>query len=471
MATLTTVARNPFDLPELTHRCSRFFTIKDALSCALVSKGWADSFVPVIWFRIDFNTRPRFANLSSDIIAKHGHHIRIVLNAKSFFPITVLNNAAVNKLRVLHIDPTVSTEHHRRAIEVVSRNKASLKTLYFIATVLSLTKTDSPAHFVPSSAFVPCSGATGLTSISNFKSLKLDNMYLTQEDLVLILQGCPSLVELSLRQADIVSGNPKFTFQHTGVKNFHSTFGSVFPPLLGGPSQLSYFPNLEILTASNVSTKEPIDSVRIKEEIARYCPRLTGYRLWDDTGTIVSEVLTNVAQHTTEIVFRYKHLSQAIVDAVLLHRTTMKTVRQIGNHFRPSGFLLNDAKTARTEDQVRSSERLVQQILRSCPKLEHFDLSSHEMDMDEMEQGEWVCKDLTTFRVRIKGLGDKEMILKAIKLWRAGCWRRWQEKAGTIAAEELDRTDISIEARVARHLLKFDKLSSVSFGNVSWTPL
>ncbi|KAG0254061.1 hypothetical protein BGZ95_006142, partial [Linnemannia exigua] len=87
--------------------------------------------------------------------------------------------------------------------------------------------------------------------------------------------------------------------------------------------------------------------------------------------------------------------------------------------------------------------------------------------------GKWICKDLKTLRIRIKDLDTKEKILKAIALWRKGCWRRWREQAGTPVGEEgrLDETDMSIEARVARHLLKFHKLWKVWLGYQTWNPI
>ncbi|KAK3822343.1 MAG: hypothetical protein J3R72DRAFT_497254 [Linnemannia gamsii] len=82
------------------------------------------------------------------------------------------------------------------------------------------------------------------------------------------------------------------------------------------------------------------------------------------------------------------------------------------------------------------------------------------MDVDVVDSEKWTCKDLKTLRIRIKYLDTKEKILKAIALWRKGCWRRWREQAGILVGEEgkLDSTDMSIEARVTRHLLKFEKL-------------
>ena len=90
--------------------------------------------------------------------------------------------------------------------------------------------------------------------------------------------------------------------------------------------------------------------------------------------------------------------------------------------------------------------------------------------MDEVEMGEWACKNLEVLRIRIKDLDTKN---KTIALWKAGCRKRRQENAGTLVAaeDEEEETDMPIEARVARHLLKFDKLWLVWLRYQKWTPI
>lgn len=55
-------------------------------------------------------------------------------------------------------------------------------------------------------------------------------------------------------------------------------------------------------------------------------------------------------------------------------------------------------------------------IPRSCSRLEELNLFVHEMDMDEVEKEEWVCKELKTLRFRVKGLYTKEGIIRTIAL-------------------------------------------------------
>lgn len=63
-------------------------------------------------------------------------------------------------------------------------------------------------------------------------------------------------------------------------------------------------------------------------------------------------------------------------------------------------------------------------------------------------------------------LDTKDKVLGTIALWRAGCREQWQGNASedVTMIMTVNETNISIEDRVARHLLKFEKLSRVWLG-------
>lgn len=473
--TTPTVAadRRPFELPELIHRLSRLVTLKDALSCALVSKTWINHFMSAVWFKVDFDVHTRFADLSPAILTKNGHLIQVVRNAKSLPQVTVLANSSVSGLKCLHIDPTASVLQHVRAYEIVHRNSNSLQDLHLFAVSSTSNRADSLTHFVSTSALVPSLGET-LPSPSRLRSLKIGCMCLTHDGLAIILQGCPKLSELRMPHTDIV-GTPTQSFQHTGVTQFGATLRSIYVVAPGGRSLLYYFPDLRSLSVYNFESSFPVSSAKIKEDTIRYCPSLTGYRLEDITGAIVPEFLTNIAHNVSEVVFHHGHLSLETITAILLHQSTLKSV----SHFHVQrGLDFEKADVAPVSTHFEGSGRCLQLIPRCCSQLDVLDLHFHEMDMDVVEQGRWVCNDIRRLRIRIKGLDTKEKILKAIALWRKGCWRRWQEKAGTPVVEEegeeekeQGKTDLSIEARVARHLLQFEKLWWVWLGYQTWTPI
>ncbi|KAF9134241.1 hypothetical protein BGW39_007712 [Mortierella sp. 14UC] len=230
MATTARLIRNPFNIPELRHRLSRFVTLKDALTCALT----------------------RFANLVNDLIARHGHHIRIIKNAKSLPQISALANAGVNKLRRLHIETAASTIQHVLAYEVIFRNSSSLESVNIFAETVLTDKQASLAHYIVVSALA-LSPVTTLQGPSKLTLLRIEKMCLMHDSLMAILQGCTKLSELQLISTDVV-GNPSFFFRHAGVKTFASSLRRIFPAVpttTTGPSLLSYFPELTTLITWN----------------------------------------------------------------------------------------------------------------------------------------------------------------------------------------------------------------------------
>ncbi|KAF9134231.1 hypothetical protein BGW39_007702 [Mortierella sp. 14UC] len=466
----TAPTRSPFDLPELIHRISRFFSVKDAAICALVSSSWTNDFVSAIWFKIDFDVHPRFADVSPDFIAKHGHYIKVVRNAKTADQVASLDNAGVNNLREVRIETGISDTLHAQAYEIVARSNNSLEYIYLFANSPSSRYSKSLLQSINVSALIPSSSGTVGTRSSPLKTLRLKRLYLTHDDLVDILQVCPRLYELRLADTDII-GTPTQSFQHAYLKVLGSSLKSLFKVPAKGHSLLSYFPNLATLSAFHYSRSslEP-PATTIKETISLYCPQLTGYYLEDHTGVIVSSFLTKIASNVAHVCFLYHHLSQEMLTSILLHRTTLTALK----HFnQQTNFDLERDEVVVVTDHFKESSEHLQHIPRCCPALREFDLPGHEMNMDEVESGEWVCKNLKTLRVRIRDLDTREKILKVIALWRKGCWRRWQKQAGVPeeTVDEQEETDMSIEARVARHLLKFDKLWKVWLGYQTWSPI
>ncbi|KAG0374024.1 hypothetical protein BGX24_010943 [Mortierella sp. AD032] len=450
MAPTTTTAKNPFSLPELRYHISRFVAIKDAVSCALVSKAWSITFTPVVWFKVDFADHPRFAALPRNIVAKYGHHIRIVKNAKSLPQVSVIANAG-----------------YVRAYEVVFRNSLCLEDLDLFASSGSTPELECLRHIVPPSALAPLS-SNGLRGQSKLKTLRIYRMCLTHDGLVTILQGCPRLNTLSLRHTDVV-GAPSQSFQHTGVRSLKTESRNLRQIASSNFSLLYYFPNVT-LAALNVNAGDTVACSKIKRDLFRYCPRVHRYQLQDLTGAIVSEFLTSIAGSASEIVFRYEHVSSEMIMAILLHQATMSSIRHFITH---KNWDFDKEEVAPVSNLSQALNRLLQLIPRGCSQLNILDLHAYEMDITDVELVPWICKNLVTLRIRVEGLDSKDKILKAIALWRKGCWRRWQEQAETPVSEEgkLDETDMSIEARVARHLLKFEQLWWVWLGHQTWTPL
>ncbi|KAF9299069.1 hypothetical protein BGZ88_001694 [Linnemannia elongata] len=369
---------NPFHLPELMHRISRFVSLTDAIACAQVSKEWAETFIPIVWFEVDFSLQPRFADLLPDISSKHGQHIRIINNAKTIHEVTAVANEAVMNLTSLRIEAAASVMHHIRTYEIVSRSIPSLESLRLTAASESVN---------------------GEASLTHFVSASLNRLCTWQEH-----------------------------------------------------------PQIAIPTA------------KIKEDVARFCPLLTRYEL-QGSRNLVHQFLAHIGRDVSSLMYKFSHIPGDTIMDILLHQATLQ---RLGVFSERSGASFDEDEVEEVSEVVQEFSQFFQLIPRGCSQLKHLDLHLLEMDMDEVELGEWACKDLVVLRVRIKGLDTKERILEAIALWRQGCWKRRQEEAGapiTLEEERDDQMDLSIEARVAHHLLKLEKLRSVWLGCQTCGPI
>ncbi|KAF9397796.1 hypothetical protein BGX21_008497 [Mortierella sp. AD011] len=87
-------------------------------------------------------------------------------------------------------------------------------------------------------------------------------------------------------------------------------------------------------------------------------------------------------------------------------------------------------------------------------------IKNNSMDMSHVEKSLWKCSDLKVLRARIKGLDTAEKIDRALQLWVEG--RKVKDEKMRSQKDKQCRTGeiggSSIEERVARHLLAFDKL-------------
>ncbi|KAF9334593.1 hypothetical protein BGZ91_010799 [Linnemannia elongata] len=502
--------RSPFDIPELRSRISHFVTHKDAVACARVSKDWAQDYLPLIWYSIDCN-KFSHSNTSSGfdiVVGKHAHHIRVANNVNYPSQMAILAKGGVKQLRELSITMTTSTFHYATALDFVARNSATLEKLKLKPVATSYaTKYESPLYCVHASMLVH----PGLSDkfASRLRDLDVSGLWLMREGLSTILQGCPNLLHLNLSGTDVI-GRSSVNFRHEGLSILTCSIITALRPdptdsqQLPSPGLLVHFPNLRTWSTSGSESelRFVLPSGLLKAEVKQHCPLLSDVRLRDSPESMWVTLFTDVFSNLKEISFDYKAMSVQVLTTILLHQDTVESIQaNPGLEFDFEREVFSGPVT----DHFQASGRQIQLLPRSCTRLTELNLYPHVMDIDIVETKAWNCKDLRTLRTRIKGLDTKERILRAIDLWRAG-WRKrvlarrrqsniWvlhsngngngtddqnryltqmlaAMKAGAAlpgGAVLLDN-DNSIEARVARHLLQFEKLENVWLGYKTWHP-
>ncbi|KAK3838237.1 MAG: hypothetical protein J3R72DRAFT_448757 [Linnemannia gamsii] len=388
-----------------------------------------------------------------------------------FSQVSALDHPNINKLRVLRMETIASFIQHGHAFQIVARNNTSLRVVRVSTTYTRPDKINHANYHVSVPAFLPPPSFLPARPSSTIDTLDLVSMWMTHDDLATILEASPRLSKLRLVHTDVV-GTPTRFFQHLGITLLSTSIESILPDVSTGlPCLLSYLPNLTTLHTWHKYSSAMVPSARIKRDFERYCPLLKQFKLEEDSGNITAEFLTNIVRNVTRITYQEARITPQTVAAIVLHQSSMVKVAQ----FYTREFDYEKEEVPLLWDNKAVSREMMQEIPRRCSQLQRLNLHRHEMDMDVVESGEWACKDLRKLRIRVKELDTKEKILKAIALWRAGCWRRRQEQATGIKAaveeEERLKADQSIEARVARHLLKFEHLQWVWLGFQTWTSI
>ncbi|KAG0311208.1 hypothetical protein BGZ97_012005 [Linnemannia gamsii] len=452
--------RSPFDLPELRTRISRFVARKDAVSCARVSRAWARDYLPLIWYSIDCN---KFAHNNTStgfdfVVGKHAHHIRVATNVNYTSQMAIFSKGNVTQLRELSITMTTSTFHYATALDFVARNSASLERLKLKPVTTYATKYDSPLYCVHASMLVHPGYSLGSTNIaSKLRDLDVSGLWLMREGLSTILQGCPNLLHINLTNTDVI-GRASLNFQHEGLSFLTCSIITALRPdptdsqQRPSPGLLMHFPNLRTWSTSGSESelRFVLPSGLLKTEVKQHCPLLSDVQLRDSPESMWVTLFTDVFLNLKEISFDYKSMSVQVLTTILLHQDTVESIQAnpgVDFDFERDVFL--------------------------GPTTDHFQAS-----------------------------GRQERILRAINLWRAG-WRKrvlarrrqsniWSPGENGTSAEETNRqianmlakfklemttpsvvlldNDYSTEARVARHLLQFEKLENVWLGYKTWHP-
>ncbi|KAF9193296.1 hypothetical protein BGZ50_007556 [Haplosporangium sp. Z 11] len=433
-------ANNPLNLPEIRMEVSQYVSAHDAVSCALVSREWAKDFIHRVWHTIDFDVCKRQSRLDPTTIGKYGHLIQVVRNLTKQSQIKVLACASVSGLSELEIimDGTPAFDAFSRGL--ISRNYTGLTKLELSVAAQSL-RICAPVESIirPWYASMP----------SKLTVLKLQRFLLAREAFSMLLRGSPSLLSLDLWGTQLDTGPAFDQYQHFGVKHLTAVAKLVTGELSRSPAiapLFVHFPNLELW--STVIERD-VPTQYIRDGVRRWWPNFRKIDMRDTPELIMRGTLVNVFQSLTSIRFQYFEISTMLILAAVTHQETLKDIHA----YSYCGHRGTDC-LFRGDDRFRGLGSSIQYILHQCSKLESFRFPVHEMDMNLVESEDWSCSGLKTLNTRIRQLDTAEKVDVAINLWTEVRMNR----------VFLYQHDMTVEARVVRHLLKFKHLTSVCLG-------
>ncbi|KAF9978940.1 hypothetical protein BGZ65_006795 [Modicella reniformis] len=452
---------HPLLIPEIAGQLSRFVSLNDALACIRVCKEWNVAFISVIWHTVDFETQKRFNQLSSTVIQKYGHHIHTVRNINTTSQLEALHHPGICKMRNLTLSIQGNSRFEAYSLDILRQNVASL--LYLDLSSEDISTEDHSQRgstcIFPVDAFYPCVGTSTRLKLSH---LILQNFALTRDMFSSLLRLCPALETLNIQETSIYSANCITPFQHTGLIRLDATLSQVFlpdPEAPNAPSLLAHFPQLRALRMARAVCPVPIE--KIKNEIARYGPRLRSVGT-STPATFTAILLAQTFQSLSEIIVRDDGLSAEVINAILAHQETLNNV----STYVPFRGYCNQSEVPELEKDTQLQGWAIQLLPRLCSQLTTINFPTLEMDMDDVEKASWSCTKLKVLYIRIKGLDTKTKIDRTLDMLVSARSMK-KELAGDFSSRKNTRSTSTslIEDRVVQHLLRFRRLQKVWLGH------
>jgi hypothetical protein len=451
------------EIPELVWRISRYVTTNDAIACARVCKAWTNHFVSAIWHTIDFDVH-YLHNLDLKTLRRHGHHIRVVENIDDVISILILTASNASKIENLSVIMTPTQEFYAHLNDLLRRLNTRIEHI----DIYQIAEPASP-YFAFDSLF-PVT-RTGTTS--RLSSIKIRGLKVTRTSISSLLENCPSLDLFEIGNTSLLPcPTCDCYYQHTGVTKLVASIEQIFnvDQEYQETSLLVHFPNLESWHAWTSSDHLDLSTKVIRDEVTNHCPSLKNISLETDASVVAIGMLSQSFKGLTEVCIMNSHFSAEMVMAILNHRETLETIMTFVDTLE---FYDSEAIPEVEGNQLSTSGWIIQSLLQHCTRLKSLEFPSLEMDMDDIDTTAWGCHDLEKLYIRVRGLDTKPKIDRAIQLWKKGRFaiRKKQgsgEQEPTLSSRHLDSLiqpdDNLIEARVARHLLKFKKLRKVWLG-------
>ncbi|KAF9915386.1 hypothetical protein BX616_006270 [Lobosporangium transversale] len=298
-------------------------------------------------------------------------------------------------------------------------------------------------------------------------SISITSLHLTRTSFVALLRACPALTNVDVWETVFTLDQALDTFQHTGVTSIKALMKVVVMP--NQPSIFIHFPNLRQWDTASSQTPDSFPTQLVKDTFSIWCPKLIEIKSnFTSSNLLVHLLVKDVFINLTALTFRYECMSEDLVQTIACYPTKWT---KICCYPPSSNSGEKEDDILQRQDQFQSSGRILQLWPRLLEKLVTLDIIEHKMNIDEVEKASWSCNDLETLFVRIQGLSTKEKIdsvLMRLKEMKALQRRKSGTPVIAVRMDDHDR-EMSIEARVLNHLLKFKKLKYVSLGSTAWT--
>ncbi|KAF9900751.1 hypothetical protein EC991_006924 [Linnemannia zychae] len=455
---------NPLDIPDIRDLIVSYLDRKDCLSCIQVSHDWFLYFAPPIWKTIDFNRdAAAFTNTAPEALVKYGSFISRAINISNMDHLQALQYAKVDSLKLIKAQSGSNDTYEQILSDTIRRCEGSLQSIEIFAepsdpdTLVEQRKHGT--HYFNGSYAI--SQPPKVAEEGGLTNLSLSRVCISREGFSSLLKRCPSLRHMTLHQVSLFRHAPSLTlFTGSKLRNLEASLAQVWeldPLDFSAPSLLVHFPRLEkwripsltrsldVTPSSNRSSNALL--AVMSRDITQYCPVLKHIQFNQGDPVIASALLAKTFDGLKTCMLSGQVLSASTVLGLVAHQHSLTSIVVT----KP---ITKNSPEALPND---STMQWVYMIPRLCRHLQVLSLGPFVCDIGDIEDNEWVCRDLHELRVLFKGVRYPQNIEACIDLictqWRVG-------RASMVLSKDKE----TVVARVARHLVRFKRLRAICMG-------
>ncbi|KAF9146260.1 hypothetical protein BGX30_002516 [Mortierella sp. GBA39] len=403
--------QKPLDILEIRTNVGWYLDPSDVYSCALVCRDWAQTFIPLLWYTIDFLLQPQ---IPLSILKKQARHVRrlecLELSEKEEDTLRLLCfSSRVRHLRHLSIAFCESEQVNIHGFDLLRRNRASLTFLKIVGKPF-----ESEVDIVPAQYCIPPDVLVHPTA-SRLTDLSLHKIILTREGFAHMLRSSPCLKKLNLATSNILTGGYIDT---VGAK------GTGRDRLTDQDSEDDYYSEEEDadreLYLSELESISSIKSSVVKSEVKACCPDLCTVGFSSSPSPAVEELITHAFENLVEVHFEKHNYTVGVFHSLLHHHSTLTSITT----YADPGAALDSRLPEPIDDLFKDQGRVIQLLFQILP-LKTVCFEEHEMKIEWMEEKPW-RGTLEELSVRIEGLDTEQKIEKALSAW-VECWSKYKD--------------------------------------------
>ncbi|KAH7034385.1 hypothetical protein BKA57DRAFT_476003 [Linnemannia elongata] len=225
-----------------------------------------------------------------------------------------------------------------------------------------------------------------------------------------------------------------------------------------GPSLLVHFPALQHWTVESGPSSTEISALtQLHQAVVEYTPNLRNIQINDANSYTLTELPARVFVNLQTSSLQFSHFtSDALLSLLTLHSTLTRIQIQ--------------TRAVKTDALRTESMQSTHLILKTCANMEVLSIRGYEVRIEELDVGEWACKDvLRELGMVIMGLGkgNGDVCLKRLNEHVLGRASREAEATSAVEAN-VEVGGSGVADRVVRRLLPLKKLKIVCLGGKNY---